>query len=385
MPAMTWSHRSSIPSVSIRWASIAFGSSRRLRVPRLADHGDLDGARVLQVRLDAPPEFLGDVAGPVVRDLLRGHDDAYLPAGLYGERLLDPADRHRELLQPLEPLDVVLHGLGARAGAGRGDRVREDDDPGVDGLGLHLLVVGCDRVDHDWGLAVALDELGSNARVASLQLAGHGLSDVVKEPGALGQVGIEPDLARDQGGEEGRLDRVVEHVLVVGKPVLELPEELDDLGVEPVDVELVYGVLPGLRGRQVYLVLRALNELLDARRVDASVLDEGLERVAGDLAPHGVERREQDELGRLVDLERHARRRLEGLDVAPFPADQPALHVLAREVDQGRGEVGVGLAGQPLHRGDSIRRAWVWISCSDFSSVSRRNARSSSWHSSCTS
>src|ERR1022692_4691725 len=35
-----------------------------------------------------------------------------------------------------------------------------------------------------------------------------------------------------------------------------------------------------------------------------------------DLAPHGVERREEHELGRLVDQQRDARRGLERLDVA---------------------------------------------------------------------
>src|SRR5580658_4297464 len=329
MPAMTCSHRSSMPSISIRWASIVPGSGRGFRVPRLADHGDLDRAGILEVGLDPAPELLGDFPGPVVRHLLRGDDDADLPAGLYGERLLHALYRHRELLQALEPLDVVLHGLGAGAGARGGDRVGEDDEPGVDGLGLHLLVVGGDSVDDDRSLAVALDELGADARVAPLQLARHRLADVVEEAGALRKVGVEPDLARDQRGQEGRLDRVVEHVLVVGEAVLELPEELDDLGVEPVYVELVDGVLAGLRRREVDLLLRALDELLDARGMDAPVLDERLERVAGDLAPHGVERREEDKLGRLVYLQRDSGRRLEGLDVASLPADQPSLHLLA--------------------------------------------------------
>ena len=88
---------------------------RGLRVPRLADHRDLDRARVLELALDPAPELLGDVAGPVVRDLLGRDDDPDLPARLDGERLLDALDRHREVLQALEPLDVALHGLGARA------------------------------------------------------------------------------------------------------------------------------------------------------------------------------------------------------------------------------------------------------------------------------
>ena len=209
-----------------------------------------------------------------------------------------------------------------------------------------------DRVDDDRGLAVTLDEVGADARVAALHLARDRLADVVEEAGALGHVGVEPDLARDQRREERRLDRVVEHVLVVGEPVPELAEQLDDLRVEAVDVELGDGVLAGLGRRKVDLVLRPLHVLLDAGRMDAPVLDQGLERVARDLAAHGVEGRQEDKLGRLVDQERDAGRRLEGLDVAALPADEPALHVLARQVDERRRQVGVGLARQPLHRGD---------------------------------
>src|SRR5581483_2809804 len=55
---------------------------------------------------------------------------------------------------------------------------------------------------------------------------------------------------------------------------------------------------------------------------------------------------------RLVDQQRDARRRLERLDVAPLAADDPALHLLARELDDRRGEVVVRLARDPLHRGD---------------------------------
>src|ERR1017187_2607562 len=107
MPAMTCSQRSSMPSISIRWASILGGSARGIRVPRLADHRDLYRARVLKLALDPPPELLRDGPGPVVRALLGGDDAPDLAAGLYREGLLDPLDRHRELLQPLEPLDVA--------------------------------------------------------------------------------------------------------------------------------------------------------------------------------------------------------------------------------------------------------------------------------------
>src|SRR5450631_4435633 len=125
MPAMTCSHLRSMPSVSIRWASmVALG--RRLRVPGLSNHGDLDRARVLKLGLDAPAQVLRYLPRAVVRHLARRDNDADLAARLDRKGLLDALDRHRELLQALEPLDVVLHRLGARAGPGRRDCVGQD-------------------------------------------------------------------------------------------------------------------------------------------------------------------------------------------------------------------------------------------------------------------
>jgi len=52
-------------------------------------------------------------------------------------------------------------------------------------------VVGGDRVRDD-RVSVALDELGPDERVASLEFAGPRLADVVKKAGALGDVGSSP-------------------------------------------------------------------------------------------------------------------------------------------------------------------------------------------------
>ena len=93
-----------------------------------------------------------------------------------------------------------------------------------------------------------------------------------------------------------------------------------------------------------------LVRLLDQRRRDPPVGDQPLEREAGDLAAHAVEAREQDGGGRLVDDEVDAGELLEHADVAAVAADDPALHLVAGQLDQ----AGRRLAGVPrretLHR-----------------------------------
>ena len=97
--------------------------------------------------------------------------------------------------------------------------------------------------------------------------------------------------------------------------------------------------------------------LLDARRVDAAVGDQLLEREAGDLAAHAVEAREHDRLGRVVDDEVDAGDLLEGADVATLAADDAALHVVAGQVDDRDGRLGdvVGRRALDAEREDVAR------------------------------
>ena len=84
--------------------------------------------------------------------------------------------------------------------------------------------------------------------------------------------------------------------------------------------------------------------------MDAAVLDQLLERRARDLAAKPVERRENDGLRRVVDDEVDARQMLEGADVAALATDDPALHVVGRELDHGHGRLRRVAGRDPLER-----------------------------------
>ena len=82
--------------------------------------------------------------------------------------------------------------------------------------------------------------------------------------------------------------------------------------------------------------------------MDAAVHDELLQRDAGDLAAHRVERGDDDGLGRVVDDEVNARRRFEGADVAALAADDAALHVVVGQRHHGNGGLGHVVGGALL-------------------------------------
>ena len=90
----------------------------------------------------------------------------------------------------------------------------------------------------------------------------------------------------------------------------------------------------------------ALGHFLDARGVDAAVLEQFRERPPGHLAAHGVEGGDHDRLRRVVDDQVDAGGLLERADVPPLAADDPPLHVVRRQRHGG---------DEPLR--DVIRRA----------------------------
>src|SRR5450756_1567172 len=214
----------------------AVAPPRRLRLlgdvdgAALADHGDPDLARVVELVLDVPGDLAGQQRRGVVVDLGRLDHHAHLVARLHGEAFLHALLALRDAFQRLEPLDVVLERLAAGAGPRRGDGVGGLHEDGLDSLRLDILVVRLDGVAHALRLAVLLAELLRDVGVRTVDLVVHGLADVVQQAGALGDLDVGAQLGGHDAGEMGDLDGVVEHVLAVAGAVLEAPEDSDEFG-----------------------------------------------------------------------------------------------------------------------------------------------------------
>ena len=155
---------------------------------------------------------------------------------------------------------------------------------------------------------------------------------------------------------------MVEHILAVTGAVLHAAEQLDKLGMQAVDVRLENGALAlGLDGG-VDLLLGLGDHFLDAGGMDAAVLNELFERDARDFAPHGIEARERDGLGRVVDDEVAAGERLDGADVAALAADDAALHLVVRQRHDRHGHFARMVGGAALDGGgDDLAGAAVGL------------------------
>jgi hypothetical protein len=172
----------------------------------------------------------------------------------------------------------------------------------------------------------------------------------VQQRGAGGGLRARAELLGHHRGQPRALDGVGEHVLAVARAELQAPERADDLAVQALDVAVEGGLLAGLDEARLELGLRLVVGLLDARRVDAPVGQQLLERHARDLSAYAVEGRQDDGAGGVVDDEVHAGEVLQRTDVAPLPADDPALHLVGGQLhDRHRGLDRVA-GGEALHR-----------------------------------
>ena len=265
-----------------------------------------------------------------------------------------------DLLQALQALDVHLERLTARARAAAAYRVRGLREHRLDGADLHLVVVRLDGVHHVLRLTVAAGDLGPDQRVAALDLVGEGLADVVQHRAAPQQQRVHLELAGHHARDVGRLDQVPEHVLPVGGAVPEPAQQVDQLRVHVGDAELDQGVLTGPPAQLLDLGLAPLVGVLDSLRVDPAVGDQPLQREPGDLAPDRVEAGQQHRLGRVVDDQVDAGHGLEGPDVAALATDDPAFHLIARQVQHGNHGLAGLLGGHPLDgQGDDLAGAFV--------------------------
>ena len=97
------------------------------------------------------------------------------------------------------------------------------------------------------------------------------------------------------------------------------------------DAALHNGALAVLLDLALDLAPRLFNGFLDARGMDASVLNQAFERDTRNFTFYGVMAGKRDGLRRIVNDQVNAGKRFECADVAALAPDDPALHLVARQ------------------------------------------------------
>src|SRR4051812_30639883 len=140
------------------WLSPSGGSTRALAGvldrPGFTDDRDFDLTGILQLVLDPLGDVLREPDGLFVRDGVALDHDADLAAGLQGKRLGHAVEGVGDALQLLQPLDVGLEDVAARAGTGGGDGVGRLHDHRLERRPVDVHVVRGDRLQYRLALAV---------------------------------------------------------------------------------------------------------------------------------------------------------------------------------------------------------------------------------------
>ena len=177
----------------------------------------------------------------------------------------------------------------------------------------------------------------------------------MQQAGALGQRHIDAKLRRHDAGDVGDFNGMQQHVLSIARAIAQTAEQLDKLGVQPIDAGLEGGALALLLDGVFHISAGFFHRLLDLGGVDAPVVHKALKRNARDFTPHRVKAGDGDGLGRVVDDEVNAGHGLDGADVAPLAADDASLHLVGGQRHHRNGGLSHKVGGIALDRhGDDL-------------------------------
>ena len=87
----------------------------------------------------------------------------------------------------------------------------------------------------------------------------------------------------------------------------------------------------------LHLLRHFLDDLLDARGVNAPVQNQALHGFAGDLAPHRVKPGQNHRVGSVIDQHRHPGGGFERANIPAFAANDAAFELLVRQGQGGAG------------------------------------------------
>ncbi len=216
---------------------------------------------------------------------------------------------------------------------------------------FHIPVVGLNGMD-DLGILLILPrQIHADGHMAALDLMVDGLADVMQQSGPFCGGNVHSEFRCEQPRNMGHLDRVIQHVLAVAGAVFHAAQQLDDLGVEAVDVGLERGALT-LRldgGRNFLLGLH--DHFFDPGGVYAPVLYEFFQRESRDLAADGIEAGKGYRLRRIVYNQVAAGKGLDGTNIAAFTSNNTAFHLVVGERYDGYRDFTCVVRGAALNGG----------------------------------
>ena len=143
---------------------------------------------------------------------------------------------------------------------------------------------------------------------------------------------------------------MLQQILTIRRTVLHLTDQTDQFGVQTVNTQVDCGALTHLDDLLLDLLLYLRNHLLDTCGVDTTVGNQLMQSQSSDLAAYGIEARQDDCLGRIINDDLDARCSLQGADVTTLATDDTTLHLVAIDVENSHRVLDCGLGCHALNR-----------------------------------
>src|SRR3990170_3980327 len=124
---------------------------------------------------------------------------------------------------------------------------------------------------------------------------------------------------------------MLEHILPIGRPVLEPPKKPYDLWVYAGETEVKDRLFSFLFNGGIHFFLDLLNNLFYPGWVYPSVGDQFFQAHTGYFPPHRVKAGQGYEFRGVIDNEVLPRGSFQGTDVPPLPSDDPSFHFIVGE------------------------------------------------------
>ena len=273
--------------------------------------------------------------GLILIDLLRLHDDTQLTSCLNGIAAGHAWEGFRNIFELRESLDIVFQCLSAGTRTGSGDRISRSDQYRLDTSRLCIPMMGSNGIDDLRRFMIFLSELHAEFYMRPLLFPIDSLAYIMKQPRSSGKLYIGSHFSRQNAGEIGGINAVLQDILPIAGTILQTAKRLDQFRIHTADAAFHDSLFTGFTDRLIHFFLRLCHDLFDAGRMDTAILDKTFQRKTRDFTADRIKARQDDSFRSIINDEIDAGQRFDGTDISAFTTNDASLHLFIRKSHDG--------------------------------------------------
>ena len=182
---------------------------------------------------------------------------------------------------------------------------------------------------------IFLCELDTEFHMRTFLLPIDSLADIMEQTGSSGKLYIGSHFSRQNAGEIGGIDAMLQDILPIAGTILQTAERLDEFRIHAANAAFHDSLFTGFTDRFIHFFLRLRNDFFDAGRMDTAILDKTFQRKTRDFTADRIKARQDDGLWGIIDDKIDAGQRFDGTDISAFTTNDASLHLFVRKSHDG--------------------------------------------------